>query len=201
MFQYRLDKNGQLITARGPASNISLGAGTGPRHLAFHPHLPFAYLISELANTVTRMNLDRESGLLSSCVNTDESPCIQSTLLNPNLDAEFMAAAEIVISNNGNYIYCSNRDTSDQHRSSIVVFKITNNTTGAFSLMQTVSSHGQHPRHFALTCNDTILIVANKDSNNVVAFDVNSATGLIDAKSFAITESLFIVSPSFVLVV
>jgi 6-phosphogluconolactonase (cycloisomerase 2 family) len=52
LMAFRLDlERGRLIPADSPWTQMP--PGTGPRHLAFHPHRPFAYVISELQSTVT----------------------------------------------------------------------------------------------------------------------------------------------------
>ena len=52
LMAFRLDRErGTLSPADPPWTQLP--PGTGPRHLAFHPHRPFAYVISELRSTVT----------------------------------------------------------------------------------------------------------------------------------------------------
>ncbi|MNG29424.1 6-phosphogluconolactonase [compost metagenome] len=43
--------------------------------------------------------------------------------------------------------------------------------------MEHVSTHGGHPRHFALTPDGAYLIAANRDGNNLVVFSVDRASG------------------------
>ncbi|MGC8991700.1 MAG: lactonase family protein, partial [Verrucomicrobiia bacterium] len=43
---------------------VSVAAGSGPRHLVFHPNGRFAYVINELANTVAVFEYDNAKGVL-----------------------------------------------------------------------------------------------------------------------------------------
>jgi 6-phosphogluconolactonase (cycloisomerase 2 family) len=45
-------------------STVAIGAGTGPRHLAFHPNQRRAYLINELSNTITVLRYIDKTGTL-----------------------------------------------------------------------------------------------------------------------------------------
>jgi 6-phosphogluconolactonase len=113
-----------------------------------------------------------------------------------------MAAGEIQVSNNGKYIYASNRDNSDPNlnRSSIAVFKVLSN--GELELIQHVSSLGQHPRHFDIVPVKSglqFLLIANKDSNNIVRYDIDEESGLINETSSVIFYSPALLSPAYIL--
>ena len=84
------------------------------------------------------------------------------------------------MSQDGRYIYASNRDNSypDKNRSSIAVFKV-DTLTGNLTVIQITSSMGEHPRHFDLFFGGTLMVVANMNSDNIVSFAVNTTTGLI----------------------
>ena len=61
LMAFRLDRErGTLSPADPPWTQLPPGAG--PRHLAFHPHRPFAYVISELRSTVTVCRYDAQQG-------------------------------------------------------------------------------------------------------------------------------------------
>ena len=96
---YRLDPCARTLM---PASTpcITLPPGHGPRHMAFHPSGRFAYVINELANTVTVMGYDPENGALE--IRQDLS----------TLPAGFTGASfgsEIRISPSGRHVYAGNR--------------------------------------------------------------------------------------------
>ncbi|MCX7064707.1 MAG: beta-propeller fold lactonase family protein, partial [Proteobacteria bacterium] len=48
---------------------------------------------------------------------------------------------------------------------------------GALGFQGTVATQGRHPRHFALTPDGAMLLVANRDSDNLVAFSIDAVSG------------------------
>lgn len=61
---YRFDATkGSLEPNDPPAAKVK--AGSGPRHFAFHPSGRFAYVINEMASTVTAFNYDDVKGVLT----------------------------------------------------------------------------------------------------------------------------------------
>ena len=70
---FRLDRErGALSPADPPWTQLP--PGVGPRHLAFHPHRPFAYVISELRSTVTVCRYDEQQGAFGA-IQTISAPC------------------------------------------------------------------------------------------------------------------------------
>lgn len=124
-------------------------AGSGPRHLAFHPHLPLLYLFSEHTCHVTVLEDDGfdfiEHGVFDALPETET----------------IRSAAAIRISKDGNYLYVSNRG-----HDSITVFKISEDGL-QLELIQNISSFGEHPRDFALSPDQKYLVCANRDSNHL----------------------------------
>jgi 6-phosphogluconolactonase len=62
-----------------------------------------------------------------------------------------------------------------------VVFEVL--SEGVLKLVQHVDSGGCHPRHFKITPDGSCLVVANRDSNNVLAFRRDKTTGMLDRTS------------------
>ena len=62
VYQFNAEK-GTLTPNDPPFATVA--PGSGPRHLAFHPDGRFAYVISEMANTVTAFTYDSAKGTLS----------------------------------------------------------------------------------------------------------------------------------------
>jgi 6-phosphogluconolactonase len=52
VFVFRLDAASGKLTANDPPF-VATRAGAGPRHIAFHANMPFAYVINELGSSVT----------------------------------------------------------------------------------------------------------------------------------------------------
>lgn len=131
-------------------------AGSGPRHLARHPRLPVAYLVSELANTLTVL-----------AANDDGTFRATATL--PTLPAGFTAAsqaAHIAVNAAGTRLYVSNRG-----HDSIAVFALAPN--GDARLIQHVASGGHWPRFFLLLEDRREMMVANERSGTVIVFTVD----------------------------
>jgi 6-phosphogluconolactonase len=125
-------------------------AGSGPRHIVRHPRAQRAYLVSELANTVTTLSA-RADGRFAALA-------IASSL--PAGFAGQSAAAHIAIDAAGDRLYVSNRG-----HDSIAVFAI--DRTGDLALLQHVPSGGHWPRFFLLLERERRLVVANERSGTL----------------------------------
>lgn len=165
---YHIEADGSL----SPSSILEVPAGTGPRHLVVHPNEPYGYIIGELANTTIVVSIDMEGNL-----------SIVDTVLNVPEDAvDSTSGAAIRISNDGKYLYTSNRG-----HNSITVFEVLNDGS-SLKEIQNISSGGEIPRDFVIDPTQEYLLVAHQDSDYIVAFQRNSETGLIqqlDKKAYA----------------
>lgn len=182
MYEYLVDKGDDgvpVLTEPLLASPyLQLTSESGPRHLVFHPAADdFWYLISELDSTVSTLSYDTATGQVS-LLNTIST-------LPPPYDSVDMAAGEIQISRDGRFVYCSNRDVSESNlgRSSLSVFAVDNKQ---LVYLQTISSFGIHPRHFIL--HDTYVIIANRDSDNLVVMSREPESGLLEEP---VSENIF----------
>ncbi|MGY5353961.1 lactonase family protein [Wenyingzhuangia sp. IMCC45467] len=142
-------------------SELQMPAKAGPRILTFHPTKPWIYVVNELDATVTFIKKNIAN-------NTYKNAQTIETLAKE--DKEGNTAAHIEISNDGNYVYITNRG-----HDSIGVLKVLE--SGKLELIQTISTHGKHPRNFALSPNNKFLLVANRDTNNICSFKRNYKTG------------------------
>lgn len=79
--------------------------------------------------------------------------------------------AEIALSKDGKFIYCSNRGYD-----TIAVFKVSE-SDGKLTPISYVSTYGKTPRHFSITPDNKYLIGANQDSNNIVVFQRDLQSG------------------------
>jgi 6-phosphogluconolactonase (cycloisomerase 2 family) len=168
---YRLDGSGRLRPAAPP---VVAREGSGPRHVAFHPARPFAYVINELNSTVTAYHFDSRTGALTPF---QVLSCLPDTFTGNS------RASEIELSPDGRFVYASNRGYD-----SIAVFEV-DQQTGRLGVAGFQDSRGRTPRFFALGPGGG-LFAANEDSDTIVAFSVNGATGLLgDARIVAGTGS------------
>ena len=162
---FRFDsRRGKLTPNRTPWVQVKPGAG--PRHLTFHPSGKYAYVINELDATLTAFAHDRSNGNLNE---------VQTA---PTLPPDFTAAntsADIHISPDGQFLYCSNRG-----HDSIAAFKV-DRRNGTLTFIAHESTGGKTPRNFAIDSTGTFLLVANQKSDNIVVFRRDLRTGRVSA--------------------
>lgn len=159
---YKLDAASKTLQFH---AETSLAPGAGPRHLVFHPNGQFVYVINELNSSVTAFRYDATSGLLHTIESVSTLPA--------GFDGD-NACAEIAISQDGRFLYGSNRG-----HDSIVVYAV-DEATGTLQPIQHISTEGKHPRHFALTPSGRSMIVANRDTNNLTLFRIEQGTGKLE---------------------
>ncbi|MDE2161755.1 MAG: lactonase family protein [Alphaproteobacteria bacterium] len=150
--------------------------GSGPRHIIFHPHRPFAYLVAEIGSLVTALRRYPDGRL--------EQMQILSTLP-PDFTAHNQAA-HIAMNRAGSRLYISNRG-----HNSIAVFAIA--PSGKLTLLQHSSTGGDWPRFFLLLEDHKRLIVANERSGTLVLFHA-AADGTLQptGKSLSMTEAVYV---------
>jgi 6-phosphogluconolactonase len=155
IFAHRIDgRRGGIATT---SIAYQAAPGSGPRHLAHHPRLPVAYLVAELANTVTMLRAGADGAFTQGKV--------VSTL--PQGFSGASAAAHIALNRTGTRLYVSNRG-----HDSIAVFAI--EADGALSLLQHVGCGGHWPRFFLLMEQRRELLVANERSGQVAGLQIEA---------------------------
>ena len=159
---YKYDAAKGAITANEPAA-LDLAAGDGPRHFAFHPSKPFAYVNNELSSSVTALTYDAATGTFKK-LNT------LSTLPEPT---KGNSTAETVVHPNGKFAYVSNRG-----HNSIAIFSI-NQETGELKALGHQGKGINIPRNFNIDPSGKWMLVANQDGNSVIVFKVDAETGLL----------------------
>jgi len=140
-----------------------IAPGSGPRHLAFHPKGKFAYVVSEMAATVTAFSYDSSKGGLKE---------LQTISMLPKDFTGTKGAAEIAVDPSGRFLYASNRGSAD----SIAVFSI-DAGKGTLTAVDYVPTGGKNPRNFAIDPTGAYLFAANQDSASVVVFRIDRKTG------------------------
>jgi len=162
---FRFDaRRGKLIPNR--TSSVQAKPGAGPRHLTFHPDGKYAYVINELHTTVTAFAQDQIKG------NLKEMQTV------PTLPRDFTGedtSADIHVSPNGRFLYCSNRG-----HDSIAAFQV-DPLNGKLSFIAHESTGGKTPRNFAIDPTGAFLLAANQNSDNIVTFRLDPKTGRLSA--------------------
>ncbi|WP_119845299.1 lactonase family protein [Reichenbachiella sp. MSK19-1] len=142
---------------------LNLEPGDGPRHLVFHPTKALVYVISELSSTVTTAQVN-EDGTFETVA--------QISTLPENIEGDSYCA-DIHISDDGRYLYASNRG-----HNSIAIFSV-DEETGALARIANEPVQGDWPRNFCLTPDNKHILVANQKSDNITVFERDDATGMM----------------------
>ncbi len=157
---YRFDAAKATIEPNDPPY-AAVKPGSGPRHFTFHPSGRFAYVINEMASTVTAFAYDARRGALKE---------LQTISTLPKDFTGTNHTAEVLAHPSGRFLYGSNRG-----HDSIAVFSISGK--GTLAAVEQTSTQGKVPRNFNLDPTGTWLLAANQDSDNVVVFRIDAATG------------------------
>ena len=148
VYHYRIDPRGVLNVN---PSTTSVKPGSGPRHIVAHPQHPLNYLLNELSNTIAvlhRTDIHHEQEFVSTL---------------PNGYRGSSTTAEIQLSNDGRFVYASNRG-----HNSIVTMAI--DDRGLPCAPSWIPTYGEHPRFFCLDPTQKWLMVANQQSDNVTVY-------------------------------
>src|SRR2546427_1482721 len=154
--------SGKLVPAASPSAASRPGAG--PRHAAYHPATPYAYVLNELDSTITTYRFDGERGALT--------PLQVITTLPPSFTGH-NTTSEIVVAASGRFLYASNRG-----HDSLVIFAI-DDAAGTLSPVGWEPTQGKTPRFFAIEPSGAVLYAANMDSDTIVAFRVDGGSGTL----------------------
>jgi 6-phosphogluconolactonase len=164
VFVAALDTTTGALTLNAPG-----GAQTreleGPRHIAFHPHRPLAYVINELRSTVHTYRWNAEAGTLTPL------QLIASTEPSMTRDTR---AAEIAVSPGGGHVFVSNRSGAGDSApggpdpDTIGVFAIERH--GGLKPVGWVSTQGIRPRFFGLEPSGQRLFAANEVTDTIVGY-------------------------------
>jgi 6-phosphogluconolactonase len=153
---YRIGEERGRLEEIAPARGNAI-AGSGPRHMVFHPNGRVVYCLNELTSTVTKYDY----------VPGEALDAIQTVPGLPDDFAGVSTAADIHLDASARFLYSSNRG-----HNSVAVFRIDD---GAGLLpVGHVSTGGENPRNFALIPDSPYLLVANQDSDSIVIFRVGS---------------------------
>lgn len=161
---YSLDENTGKIKLH---SKVPVPPGAGPRHMKFHPSGKFAYVLNELALTVSVFEYGAENASFKEVQVIETLP---QELKTKRLDS----AAEIRVHPTGEFVYTSNRG-----HDSITVFSV-DADTGQLSFVERESIRGSWPRNFNLDPTGSWLIAAGARSNTLTLFEVDKETGALE---------------------
>jgi 6-phosphogluconolactonase (cycloisomerase 2 family) len=147
IFVFRLDAASGKLAPNDPPF-VATRKRAGPRHIAFHPEMPLAYVVNELDSTVVTYRFDPQRGSLQA---------IQILPSTPSSYTGELSSAEIAVAPNGRFVYASNRCNN-----SIASFAV-DRGAGTLTPMGWAPTHGNSPRFFGLDPAAKFLYAANAD--------------------------------------
>jgi 6-phosphogluconolactonase len=164
--------------------NISLPTGMGPRHVdfkVFNETRTYMVVIGELDNTIRVFTVDRTAN-----GHLDFTMVETHSTLGPNLPPTEPnnedLAAEVYFSNDGKFLYASNRNTVTLDSDTLAVFTVDERSTGnTLRWLDSAETLGKIPRHFALSSDaeNQWVAVANEATQDIAVFERNAVTGLV----------------------
>jgi len=171
IFVFRLDAANGKLTPNDPPF-VATRPGSGPRHIAFHPKTPLAYVINELGSSVVTYRFDPQRGSLQPIQIVPSTP--------PSYTSD-NHGAEIVVAPSGRVVYASNRG-----HDSIGIFAV-DRRGGTLTPVGWALTHAKSPRFFCLDPAAQTLYAANADegfseeqnTDTIVPFRINQANGML----------------------
>jgi 6-phosphogluconolactonase len=139
-----------------------VASGSGPRHMAFHPDRQHAYVLDELASSITVFDYDpvRAAFIWKQTIST--------------LPSDFNGintTAEIRIHPSGQFLYNTNRG-----HNSVAMFEI-DPDTGELDVIGWESTRGQWPRGMNIDPSGTFLYAANQNTDSIAVFRIQLSNG------------------------
>lgn len=165
IFCYEIKENGSLHLADAKAQ-IKTPGGMGPRHFIFSEDGRFLYLVTEMGSRLF---------VYESVDKGETYQEIQNLSTLPKQFTDFSIGADIHFSADGKFLYTSNRGAN-----TIAAFRISENDGKAEPCGQ-FDCGGDFPRNFCITPDDRFVIVANQNSGNLVLFERNKETGILES--------------------
>lgn len=142
----------------------AIKTGSGPRHLAFDPLRPRAYLVCEHTSELAVLDWRQQDGWLEEIGRV--------SLLPPGASVPGNTGADVHVHPNGRFLYATNRG-----HDSLAVFAL--DDAGA-RLVGHQPTRGSHPRNFALGADGDVLLAANLRADSVGAYRVDAASGALE---------------------
>jgi len=167
LYAYKVLENSTLEYT----SSITMPAGSGPRHIAFHCDNQHAFVVNELSNQISVLTFNKNMQLLTVIEH-------HSTLPDTALIRGESWAGDIHITPNGRFVYVSNRGDD-----SIAIFEflpsLAKLNQPMLKLVGFEATLGEFPRGFVIDSSGQYLLVANQNSDNIVSFAINQHTGAL----------------------
>ena len=141
---------------------VPVASGSGPRHMAFHQNRRYAYVLDELASSITAFTYDPVRGAMI---------WLQTVSTLPADFSGTNTTAEIRIHPDGQFLYNTNRG-----HNTVTMYEI-DGDTGKLRVIGWQSTGGQWPRGMNIDPSGTFLYAANQNTDTIVVFNINRANG------------------------
>jgi 6-phosphogluconolactonase len=162
---FKFDPDKGTLAPNEPAF-AEVKPGAGPRHIAFHPNGQWAFVINEMASSITVFNY-RDPAVNGGLREVQTISTLPEGFTGQN------TCAEVAVHPSGKFVYGSNRGDN-----SIAVFGFDpDGGAGQLTFIERVPTGGKTPRQFEIDPTGRYLLAANQDSNTVVVFRVDAVTG------------------------
>lgn len=139
--------------------------GAGPRHMDFHPNQRFAYCVNELNSSVDVIELNGVGG---------KSRTVQTLDAMPQGFADTRWAADIHLTPNGRFLYCSDRTAS-----LLSIFQVSEDGS-TLSLVGHQATETQ-PRGFNIDHRGEFVISAGQKSHHIEVYRIDQTSGKLQA--------------------
>ncbi|ABF14063.1 6-phosphogluconolactonase [Baumannia cicadellinicola str. Hc (Homalodisca coagulata)] len=159
---FRRAELGTLIPYKPNAIHSITGAG--PRHMVFHKSGRYAYVINELNSTISICTTNHMTG--------DVPNIVQNIDIMPSHLANARWAADIHITPNSQWLYCSERSASI-----IAYFRILEH--GSLLQFMGYQETEIQPRGFNIDATGRYLIVSGQKSNYITVYNINQKNGML----------------------
>ena len=163
VFAFHFDAGVGRLTPTAQGS-VTTRPGAGPRHLAFHPRLPVVWVLNELDSTTTTYRWDADTGALDP---------VQVITTLPTDFTGYSTTAEIAITPDGRFVYCSNRG-----HDSVAIYDA-HAASGLLAPVGWQATLGKRPRFIGLDPAARFLYAANEQGDVVVNLRVDPAFGTL----------------------
>jgi len=173
IYPYQI-KNGPPLQIQ-KATSIQSSPGAGPRHLCFSNNGKFLYVIEELTGSISVYRFYKGTASF-----------LQKVYVHSKSFKALANSADIHLSPDGLFLYASNRGNENN----IVSFKVLPNGKLEEKSIQYYSTEGKAPRNFTINKEGNWLLVANQDSDNIIAFRRNIQTGALTSTGVSIKLSM-----------
>ena len=162
IFVWKFDERAGALTPNDPPS-VALPAGDGARHFFFLPNGRWLYSIQEEGSTIILFDYNAAQGRLT--------PRQTVSSLPPGF-AGSNFCSEIMVSNDGRFVYAGNR-----LHDSVAIFSV--GKSGELTFIGEEWTRGNYPRSFNFDPSGQFFYVCNQRADDVAVFRVKKQSGAL----------------------